>query len=188
MKRTNVIILAGLLVGGLGIAGIAVTANANESHGYPRGETHGQHKGWQNNHSKKFDHSTHDRRDFQRGRWDDQHGRDVRHDFRHDGRIENRGHHNKPEIQRDFKDTRAARKEVQQDRGELRKDYTELRKDRAELRRDIRSGASKEEVMKDRLEIRSDWKEIANDRAELKKDQTKLDGTRMELKRDLRTK
>ena len=186
MKRTNKIILAGLLAGSLVLPSITVTANADEGH-----ENHGQHKGWEKQHGKKFDHSEHDRRDLHRNdRWDDHHRRDVRHairhDRRHDGRIDNRGHHNKPEIRKDFKDIRNARNEVKQDRVDLRKDYTELSKDRAELRKDIRNGASKTEIAGDRRELREDLAKISKDRAELRKDQTTLNTARQELKNDLR--
>ncbi|HYA30553.1 MAG TPA: hypothetical protein VEI95_17185, partial [Acidobacteriota bacterium] len=146
MNRARKIIFVGVLAGSLVVPGILRTADAKDGV-----ENHGQHKGWENNHSQKFDRSTHDRRDFghnQRfdhrdGRWDN-HGRyPVRHDVRHDGRFDNRGHYNKPEIRHDFKDVRNARNEVKQDRGELHKDSAELRKDRLELRKDIRNGASK---------------------------------------------
>ena len=100
----------------------------------------------------------------------------------------NRGHHNKPEIRKDFADIRGARKEIRQDRKELRSDYQELRKDRAELRRDIRNGASKQEIFQDRQEIRGDFKEITKDRNELQQDQARLGTARRELKADLRTR
>jgi hypothetical protein len=189
MKRTNNILVAALFASGLGLAGFAASADAKDGV-----ENQGQHKGWDNTHSKKFDHSTHDRRDFghaQReihrdGRWDDHRGKPVRQVARHDGRGDNRGHNNKPEIRQDFKDIRGARNEVKQDRVELRKDRVELNKDRAELRKDIRNGASKAEIAGDRREIRGDVKEIAGDRAELRKDQNTLGTARQELKSDLR--
>ena len=105
---------------------------------------------------------------------------DVRHD--------NRGHHNKKDVRKDFGAIRSARKEVAQDRQELRGDYQELRKDRAELRRDLRSGASQKEIFQDRQEIRGDFKEITKDRKELQQDQARLETTRRELKADLRKK
>ena len=193
MKRTNKLILAGLLTTSLMTPSISAIANANENHGQ-----HGQRNGSDKHQGKRFDRSTHDRRDFghnqrdlhRNGRWDDHNRRDARHDIRHDrrhdGRVDNRGHHNKPEIRQDFKDVRNARNEVKQDRTELRKDYAELKKDRAELRRDVRNGASKAEILTDRKEIQSDLKEIRNDRVELQKDQAKLDAARQELKNDLR--
>jgi hypothetical protein len=202
MKRTHKLILAGLLTAGLMTPSFGAIAIAKQEHG-----SHGQHKGWDKGHGKKFDHSTHDRRDFHRGggyehnkKFDrsthdrrdfhrgryDHDRRTVRYDRRHDGRIDNRGHHNKAEIRQDFRDVRAARKEVHEGKTELRKDYAELRKDRAELRRDIRSGASKEEIMKGRQEIRGDLREIRNDRIDLRKDQARLDAARQELKSDLR--
>jgi hypothetical protein len=193
MKRTNSILVAALFASSLGLAGFAATAAAKDGV-----ENQGQHKGWDNNQSKKFDHSTHDRRDFghnQReihrdNRWDDHRGkpvrREVRHDARINGRIDNRAHHNKAEIRQDFKDVRNSRNEVKQDQVELRKDRIELNKDRAELRKDIRNGASKAEIAGDRREIRGDLKEIAGDRAELRKDQNTLGTARQELKSDLR--
>ena len=186
MKRTNKIIIAGLLAGSLVLPSTVVTVNADEGH-----ENHGQHKGWEKHPGKKFDRSEHDKRDFHRnGRWDDHDRRDVRHDIhhdrRHDGRIDNRGHHNKPEIRKDFKDVRNARNEVKQDRVDLRNDRGELNKDRAELRKDIRNGASKKEIAGDRREIREDLTKISKDRAELRKDQTTLNTARQELKTDLR--
>ena len=196
MKQTNKFILAGLLAGSLSIPGIALTADAKDG-----AENHGQHKGWEKQHGKNFDRSEHDRRNFghkqgefhrdgrwddHRGRYDGNHGRDVSHDRRYYGRVDNRGHHNKAEIRQDFKDVRNARNEVKGDRVELRKDYAELRKDRAELRRDIRNGASKSEILADRKEIRDDMKEIRGDRVELRKDQNTLSSARQELKSDLR--
>lgn len=189
MNRSKTLILTGLLAGSLAIPGIIVAAEAKDGV-----ENHGQHKGWEKDHSKKFDRSQHDRRDFghnqrdlhRNGRWDDHRGRPVNYSRRHDGRFDNRGHHNKPEIRQDFKDIRATRKEVQQDRAELRKDYAELRKDRMELKRDLRNGAGKAEILKDRQEIRDDLKEIAKDRGELRADQGRLDAARQELKNDLR--
>ena len=115
MNRTSKIIFAGVLAGSLVVPGIVRTAGAKDGV-----ENHGQHKGWENDHSKRFDRSTHDRREFghdQRDlhrddRWNDHRKqpvrRDVRHDPRHDGRIDNRGHHNKPEIRQDFKDIHKA--------------------------------------------------------------------------------
>jgi len=189
MKRTNNILVAALFASSLGLAGFAATAAAKDGV-----ENHGQHKGWDKNHAKKFDHSTHDRRNFghdrrdlhRNGRWDDHRGRPVTDARRHDGRIDNRGHHNKAEIRQDFKDVRNARNEVKGDRVELRKDRIELNKDRAELRRDLRNGASKAEIAGDRREIRGDLKEIAGDRAELRKDRNTLGTARQELKSDLR--
>ena len=200
MNRSRKMILAGALAGSLIVPEILRTADAKDGV-----ENHGQHKGWENDHSKKFDRSTHDRRDFghnQRdihrdGRWDNHRGQPVRrnihhdvrderhHDFRHDGRVDNRGHHNKPEIRQDFKDIHKARAEVKQNRGDLRKDYAELRKDRIELRKDIRNGASKTEILNDRKEIRDDLAKISKDRAELRKDQNTLNTARQELKNDL---
>ena len=199
MKRTNNILVAAIFAGGLGLAGFAASANAKDGV-----ENHGQHKGAENTHSKKFDHATHDRRDFghdQREihgdkRGDNHHGRpvqharqdvrrDIRHDVRHDGRIDNRGHNNKPEIRQDFKDVRNARTEVKQDRGDLSKDRAELNKDRLELRKDIRSGASKKEIAGARKEIHDDLTKLAKDRAEIKADQNKLNAARVELKNDL---
>jgi hypothetical protein len=189
----NNILLAALLAGGLALPGVTTTADAKEG-----GENHGQHKGQENDHSKRFDRSTHDRRDFghnQRdihrdGRWDNHRGQPVRHDVRndriHDGRIDNRGHLNKPEIRQDFKAIHKVGAEVKQDRGAMRKDYAELRKDRGELRKDIRSGASKTEILNDRKEIRDDRREISKDRTELRKDQNALNTARQELKNDLR--
>ena len=196
MKPTNNILVAALFASSLGLAGFAATAAAKDSV-----ENHGQHKGWDNNHAKKFNHATHDRRDFghdQREthgdkRWDNHRGRpvqqarhDVRHDPRHDGRIDNRGHNNKPEIRQDFKDIRNTRNEVKQDRVDLSKDRAELNKDRLELRKDIRSGASKTEILSDRKEIRDDLAKLAKDRAEIKSDQNKVNVARQELKNDLR--
>ena len=189
MKRTNNILVAAIFAGSLGLAGFAATASAKDGV-----ENHGQHKGWDKNHGKKFDHSTHDRRDFghaQReihrdGRWDNHRSQPARQVARHDGRIDNRGHHNKPEIRQDFKDIRNARNEVKGDRVELRKDLTELKKDKMELRKDIRNGASKTEILNDRKEIRQDLAEIRNDRVELRKDQNTLNTARQELKSDLR--
>jgi hypothetical protein len=189
MKRTNNILVAALFASSLGLAGFAATAAAKDGV-----ENHGQHKGWDNNHSKKFDHSTHDRRDFghdQREfhgdkRWENHRGQPVRQVARHDGRIDNRGHNNKPEIRQDFKDVRNDRNEVKQDRVDLRKDRIELNKDRTELRKDIRNGASKTEIAGDRKEIRDDFTKLAKDRTEIKADQNKLDATRLELKSDLR--
>lgn len=182
MKRTNILLLAGILTGGLIMPSLTVSALAKDDQ-HERKENPGKHKGWEKQHDKKFDHSEHDRRDYRRGYWEDHRRRNYP---RHDVRLSNRGHHNKPEIRQDFKDVRNARKEVQQGRVELRKDYTELRKDRAELRRDIRNGASKAEIMKDRQEIRDDMVEIRKDRVELRKDQTALNTARQELKNDLR--
>ncbi len=204
MKRTNNILVAALFASGLGLAGFAASAAAKDGV-----ENHGQHKGWDNNHAKKFDHATHDRRDFGHNqreihgdrRWDNQRGQPVRHeirrdlrnerihdvrDVRHDGRIDNRGHNNKPEIRQDFKDIRNARNEVKQDRVDLRKDRIELNKDRIELRKDIRSGASKSEIASDRKEIRDDLAKLNKDRSEIKADQNKLNVARQELKNDLR--
>ena len=206
MNRSRRILFVGLLAGSLVVFGILKIADAKDGV-----ESHGQHKGWDNPHSKKFDRSTHDRRnfghnqqDFHRdSRWayhrgEREHsgwnGRYDRHDFRRDarfdsrghGKFDNRGHHNKPEIRQDFKDVRATRKGVQNNQKDVRKDYGELRRDRLELRRDIRNGASKEEIMKDRQEIRGDYKEIADSRKDLRQDQAKLDSARRELKSDLR--
>ena len=193
MKRTNNILVAALFASGLALSGFTTSADAKDGV-----ENHGQHKCWDNNQSKKFDHSTHDRRDFghdQREihgdkRWDNHRGqpvrREIRHDARHDGRIDNRGHNNKPEIRQDFKDVRDARSEVKQDRVDLRKDRIELNKDRVELRKDIRNGASKTEIAGDRKEIRNDLTKLAKDRTEIKADQNKLDAARLELKSDLR--
>src|SRR5262245_23595060 len=112
--------------------------------------------------------------------------RGEKHYYKHNVHHQNRGHHNKPEIQLDLKATNNARNEVKQDRRELRGDYQELRNDRAELRRDIRNRASKEEILKDRQEIRGDLKEIRNNRTELQQDQARLDAAPRELKSDLR--
>jgi hypothetical protein len=189
MNRSKTLILTGLLAGSLAIPGIIAIADAKDGV-----ENHGQHKGWENGHSQKFDRSEHDRRDFghdQRdihrdGRWDEHRKRPVNAAHRHDGRIDNRGHHNKPEIRQDFKDIRNSRNEVKQDRVELRKDRIELNKDRAELRRDLRNGANKAEILKDHQEIRGDLREIRGDRVELRKDQNTLSTARQELKSDLR--
>src|SRR5215813_8570141 len=78
----------------------------------------------------------------------DHHGRGEKHYYKHNVHHENRGHHNKPEIRQDFKDTGNARNEVKQDRRELHGDYQELKKDRAELQRDIRNGASKKKFLR----------------------------------------
>ena len=136
----------------------------------------------------------HNQRDIHRAGFEDhrrasEHGRRFdRMPGKHDGRLDNRGHHNKPEVRQDFKDIRNARNEVRDDRRELRKDYTELRKDRLELRRDQRNGASKAEIMKDRQEICDDLLEIRKDRLELRKDQATLGAARQELKNDLRNR
>jgi hypothetical protein len=182
MKRTNILLLAGLLTGGLIAPNLTISAFAKDDQ-HEGKENHGKHKGWEKKHGKKFDHSEHDRRDYRRGYWEDHRRRNYP---RHDVRLSHRGHHNKAEIRQDFKDVRNARREVQEGRVELRKDYAELRKDRAELRRDIRNGASKAEIMKDRQEIRDDMIEIRKDRAELRRDQTALNAARQELKSDLR--
>ena len=174
MNRSKVLVLGGLLSATLLIPALPALADPkgrSEHH-----ENHGQHKGWEKSHGKKFDHDEHDRRNYRRPD-PRQYHRDVRYD--------NRGHHNKPEIRQDFKDIHNSRTEIKGDRVELRKDYTELRKDRAELRSDLRNGASKSEIMKDRQEIRGDMKEIHGDRVELRKDQGKLDAQRRELKSDL---
>ncbi|MSP39266.1 MAG: hypothetical protein EXR70_12315 [Deltaproteobacteria bacterium] len=195
MKRTNHILVAAIFASSLGLAGFAASVEAKDG-----GENLGQHKGGGNQHGKKFDHATHDRRDFGHHQkeihagkgLDKHHGRAVqharqedRHHVRHDGRIDNRGHNNKPEIRQDFKDIRNARNEVKQDRVDLRKDRIELNKDRTELRKDIRSGASKTEIAGDRKEIRDDLAKLSKDRAELKADQNKLNTARVELKNDL---
>ena len=181
MNRSRKIILAGLVAASLALPGAVVTAIAGDDH-----ENHGQHKGWEKNHGKRFDRSVHDRRYYRRGWRDDDYRRDARYDRRHDGRWDNRGHHNNAEIRQDFRDVRAARADVRKERTDLRKDYTELRNDRAELRRDIRNGASKAEIMKDRQEIRDDWASIRKNRQELSTAEGKLDAARQELKSDLR--
>lgn len=193
MNRSKVFVLGGLLSATLLLPAMPALADPKGSSEHHEWENHGQHKGWENDHSKRFDRSTHDRRDFghaQRelhrdGRWDDHRGQPVRHDPRRDGRFDNLGHHNKPEIRQDFKDIHSTRNEIHGDRADLRKDYTELRKDRVELRKDIRNGASKTEIMKDRQEIRGDVKDISGDRVELRKDQGTLGSQRRELKSDL---
>jgi hypothetical protein len=177
MNRSKVFVLGGLLSATLLIPAVPALADpkgTSEHH-----ENHGQHKGWEKSHAKKFDHHGHDRRDYRRPD-PRQYHRDVRYD--------NRGHHNKAEIRQDFKDIHNTRREIKGDRVELRKDYTELRKDRAELRHDLRTGASKAEILKDRQEIRADMKEIRGDRTELRKDRAKLDSQRRELKNDLAKK
>lgn len=93
-------------------------------------------------------------------------------------RLDDRRHHNKPAIGKDFKAIDDARKEIRDERDQMRKQYTELKNDRMELRRDIRNGASKTEVMKDRQEIREDHASIRKTREELANDRAKLDAAR----------
>jgi hypothetical protein len=194
MKRTNRMILAALLAGSLIVPTASAMARDNDGRGNHYRGTQGKHSGWNKHHGKKFDRSVHNRREFGHGRreihrssrWDDQRGRRVNYTRRHDGRFDNRGHHNKAEIRQDFKDVRAARKDVREERTDLRNAYSELRKDRAELRRDIRNGASREEILKGRQEIRQDLANIRTNRQELASDQAKLDAARRELKSDLR--
>jgi chromosome segregation ATPase len=156
-----------ILAGGL-LAGVLICAPASaDSHKFERQHRveNGHHEKWRANQNRRDDHR-----------------------FVRDVPRDNRGHHNKPVIRKDFSDIRAKRKEIQQDRKELEGDYQELRKDRAELRRDIRNGTSQKEIFQDRQEIRSDLKEIAKDKQELQQDQNKLQTFRRELKADLRKK
>src|SRR5215831_20817687 len=137
MTNNKSIFLGGLLVGALLLPGTPASADTKK---------HEEQHRWNNRHDEK---------------WQEHHDRRYNDHFKRDFQHANRGHHNKPEIRKDFADIRGARKEVRQDRKELRSDYQELRKDRAELRRDIRNGASKQEIFQDRQEIRGDFKEIA---------------------------
>lgn len=194
MKRTNRMILTGLLAGSLLVPAAGVMARDGDGRHTQYRVNRGKHSGWDKEHGKKFDRSQHDRREFghsrrelhRSARWDDQRGRRVNYTRRHHGRFDNRGHHNKAEIRQDFKDVRAARKDVREERTDLRNAYSELRKDRAELRRDIRNGASREEIRNDRREIRQDLANIRTNRQELAADQAKLDAARRELRSDLR--
>ena len=175
MKNLKNIILGGLVTGVLLVPTGPAAADTNNV------SRHYQFR--RNDHQGNWGH--YERRANYRGRGWDHYGRYDRHDYRHNARLDNRGHRNKPEIRRDFKDIRNARNEVKQDRRELRGDYQELRKDRAEIRRDIRNGASRQEIFKDRQEIRDDLKEIGKDRKELLKDQGTLQSARRELRADL---
>lgn len=158
MSNKKVVVLAGFFAGALMFPwapAVAFGKNANERC------VNGRHEKWDHNHWRRDGH--------------------VCRDFRH----ENRGHHNRGEIHKDFSAVHSVRRELAQDHKELHGDYQELRKDRAELRRDIHNAASQKEIFQDRREIRGDLKEIAKDRQELKQDQSRLDTGRRDLKQDL---
>ena len=143
MKNTKSLFLASLIAGALLVPTLAVIANADNNAPRRIDQRHNDHARWEK-HDQNHDFHL-GRSDVHRGgqdhsRWNGPHDR---RDFRREGRVDNRGHHNKPEIRQDFKDVRGARKEVQDSRKDLRKDYTELRKDRLELRRDLQTAPAK---------------------------------------------
>ena len=68
----------------------------------------------------------------------------------------------RPEVQRDWRDTR-------HDRRELRNDRREIQQDRRELRADFRN-RDWDEFRRDRRELRNDWLDFVRDRQDLRRD------------------
>ncbi len=163
MKNLRTILTAGILAGSLFVPAVSAVANA-----------------------KDRDRHDHERRDAYHRRVPDYRWRNKGHDYRRDAYHENQGHHNKPEIRKDFADFRNARNQVKKDRQELRGDYKDVRKDRMELRRDLRNHASKDEILKDRQDLRNDYAEISKDRTQLQSSQNTLQSVHNDLKTDLR--
>jgi uncharacterized coiled-coil DUF342 family protein len=177
MKNLGTLILGGIVAGCLMTP--ALSSADTKNHNWQRNESRAVYHGRGTDSHQRYD--THN---YRRGT--DYNQKHNSHNYRRDSYHDNRGHHNKPEIRRDFKGIRNARNEVKQDRREVRGDYKELRKDRGELRRDVRNHASKDEIVKDRQELRDDYAEIKKDRTELRHDQGTVQSARNELNTDLR--